>query len=274
MTDLTRPARPVRIGVQLHQQHADYSQLRDALARAEDAGVDVVFNWDHFFPLYGDADGKHFECWTMLAAWAEQTSRVEIGALVTCNSYRNPELLADMARTVDHISGGRLILGLGSGWFERDYDAYGYEFGTAGGRLDRLRDDLPRLEARLATLNPPPIRDLPVLIGGGGERKTLRLVAAHADIWHSFTQGEELAHKLSVLDEHCRAIGRDRSQIEVSVGVGGRGREGRAPLSPQEEGEPLLALGATLFTMGTGGPGFDLSSLPAWLAWRDEVNAR
>ena len=256
--------RPVRIGLQLQPQHADYAEIRRTVAAAEEAGVDIVFNWDHFFPLYGEPDGKHFECWTMLGAWAEATSRVEIGALVTCNSYRNPELLADMARTVDHISDGRLILGIGSGWFQRDYDEYGYEFDTAGGRLDDLGAALPRIRERWGKLNPAPTRDIPVLIGGGGEKKTLRYTAEHATIWHGFGDLDTFTHKSGVLDRHCADLGRDPGEIERSVGVRG---------APQEAGTALLEAGARLFTVGQGGPDYDLGLLKEWISWRDQQNA-
>lgn len=252
---------PIRIALQLQPQRADYATIRDRVREAEDLGVDVIFNWDHFFPIYGVADGKHFECWTMLGAWAEATSRVEIGALVTCNSYRNPDLLADMARTVDHISGGRLILGIGAGWFEKDYAEYGYDFGTAGKRLDALAEALPRIERRWSKLNPAPTRAIPVLIGGGGEKKTLRTVARHANIWHSFSDLATLIRKSAILDGHCEAIGRDPAEIERSVSA----PDG----DPAEVAQPLLDAGATLFTIAAGGPDYDLAKLKAWLTWRN-----
>jgi probable F420-dependent oxidoreductase len=258
-------AKPVRIGFQLQPQHAEYADIRRAAAQAEETGVDVLFNWDHFFPLRGEPEGKHFECWTMLGAWAEATETVEIGALVTCNSYRNPELLADMARTVDHISDGRLILGIGSGWFEKDYDEYGYEFGTAGWRLDALGEALPRIERRLSRLNPAPTRDIPVLIGGGGEKKTLRIVAQHADIWHGFGDAASISHKHDVLDDWCAKVGRDPGEIERSAGV----PEG----DPAEVGPALLEAGTRLFTVGGSGPRYDVARLRDWVAWRDDQNA-
>ncbi|MGA8979841.1 MAG: LLM class F420-dependent oxidoreductase [Pedococcus sp.] len=267
---MTGPARPIRIGVQLQPQHAEYAAIRRACAQAEEIGADVIFNWDHFFPLYGEADGAHFECWTMLAAWAEATERVEIGALVTCNSYRNPQLLADMARTVDHISDGRLILGIGSGWFERDYDEYGYEFGTAGGRLDALARDLPLIRDRWSRLNPAPTRDIPVLIGGGGEKKTLKIVAQHASIWHGFGDPETVAHKHAVLDRWCADLGRDPAEIERSAGVSPK--PGRLPEDVADYAAGAQALhdvGTRLFTVGIGGPSFDLGPLRDLVAWRD-----
>ena len=262
---MTSSTRPIRIGVQLQPQHAPrYSHIRDAVRRCEDLGVDVVFNWDHFFPLYGDPDGAHYECWTMLGAWAEQTSRIEIGALVSCNSYRNPELLADMARTVDNISDGRLILGIGSGWKQKDYDEYGYEFGTAGGRLDELAAALPRIESRLGKLNPQPVRDIPILIGGQGEKKTLRMVAEHAHIWHGFTDASTYPGKAEVLDRHCADVGRDPGAIERSSGV-----PERSPKAAVEGAESLVALGVTLLTIGVNGPDYDLTVAEALCRWRD-----
>ena len=196
----------------------------------------------------------------MLGAWAEQTSRVEIGALVTCNSYRNPELLADMARTVDHISGGRLILGIGSGWFEKDYDEYGYEFGTAGGRLDALGRGPapdraspgpaePAAHPRHPRADRRGRREEDAEAGGPARRHLARLRRRRG----GRAQG-------AVLDGHCADVGRDPAEIERSVGVGGE---------PEENGQALLDLGVTLFTVSAGGPDYDLSRVRRWVRWRD-----
>ncbi|MDQ1467721.1 MAG: hypothetical protein QOH10_2136 [Actinomycetota bacterium] len=208
-----------QVGVQLHPQATTVDAMRAAWRAADELGVDSIWVWDHFYPLYGDPDAAHFEAYALLAAMAADTSNARLGALVTCNSYRNPNLLADMARTIDHISNGRFILGIGSGWFERDYDEYGYEFGTAPDRLRRLAASLPVIMERLGRLNPPPVGDVPILIGGSGEKVTLRLVAQYADGWNSFGPPENYAAKNRVLDEWCRKLDRNPAQVERTVGI-------------------------------------------------------
>lgn len=262
--------RPVRIGLQLQPEHADYASIRRTAAEAEALGADAIFVWDHFFPLTGEPEGRHFECWTVLAALAESTSTVQLGPLVSCTGYRNPDLLADMARTVDHISGGRVVLGLGSGWYEKDFAGYGYPFGSDGERLRELAAAIPRVRSRLSRLNPAPAGKLPLLLGGGGEKRTLRLVAEHADIWHAFHDPATIRHKLSVLHKHCADVGRDPAGIEVSTSVSGlAAHEG----DPNELGTELHGLGVSLFVVGAGGPAFDLGTLRRWIAWRDGMNA-
>jgi len=211
---------PLKIGVQLHPQATTTDELRRAWRAADGAGVDSIWVWDHFYPLYGDSEAAHFEAYTLLGALAADTSCAHLGALVTCNSYRNPELLADMARTLDHLSAGRFILGVGSGWFERDYEEYGYEFGTPIDRLHALADALPRIKARMARLNPPPVQEpLPLLIGGSGEKVTLRLVAQHATMWNAFGPPESFGRKNAVLDEWCAKLGRGPAEIERTVAI-------------------------------------------------------
>ena len=251
----------VRVGAQIQPQHASYQTMREVWLRLEDLGADTLFNWDHFYPLSGEPDGKHFECWTMLAAMGEATSRVEFGALVTCNSYRNPNLLADMARTVDHISGGRLILGIGSGWFQRDYDEYGYAFGTVGSRLKALEANLQVITQRLGKLNPPPTRHIPILIGGTGKKVTLRIVAQFADIWNGFGDPDEAGRLSRTLDAWCAKVGRDPKSIERSITVG---------LHEIDQASRYVEQGITqLIFNGTTGPDYDLSGMQRLIAWRD-----
>jgi probable F420-dependent oxidoreductase len=257
-------ARPITIGLQVIPQHGDYEPMKNAWLEAEELGVDRIYNWDHFFPLSGDAHGKHFESLTIQAAMAALTKRVEISSLVICNSYRNPQLLADMARTIDHISGGRFVLGIGSGWFEKDYDEYGYKFGTAGSRLRDLDHALPLIKARWEKLNPPPLHRIPILIGGSGEKVTLRIVAEHADEWHTFGTPETLAHKVSVLEDWCAKVGRDPSEIVRSTTV-------RRLNGERNDPQPLLELGFTDFVVSVEGPDWDLEPLREALAWRDTL---
>lgn len=254
---------PVRIDAQIQSQRCSYADIRRTAACVEELGVDAL-NWDHSFPMYGPAEGTHYECWTVLGAWAEATSRVELGPLVTCNSYRNPDLLADMARTVDHISEGQLILGIGAGWYEKDYAEYGYEFGTDASRLDALGQALPRIRSRLSQLNPVPRRKIPILIGGNGFNKTLRLAAAHADIWHDLGKPSELARLVRQLDRWCAVADRDPAEIERSTRAFRKG--------PDQVAEELTGIGISFFTLVVQVPSLDLGQKRDWLDFCDDFN--
>ena len=254
-----------RVGVQIQPQHTTYGSYAEAVKQAEAMGVDSIWDWDHFFPLSGDKDGNHFEGWTILTAIATLTSRAEIGCMVTCNSYRNPALLTHMAKTVDHISSGRLILGIGAGWFERDYNEFGYEFGTAGDRLRALGEALPIIKRRMAAEVPPPIRNpIPILIGGGGEKVTLKLTAQYADKWNGFGPPEVFKDKNRILNEWCRQVERNPDDIERTASV-----------DPEDIKNGILdafvEAGATHMIMGMGEP-WDFKLIEDLVKWRDGAN--
>lgn len=228
-----RPA--VRFGAQLWSQATDWPGFRDAALAAEGAGWDSVWTWDHLLAIYGPSDQQILEGWTSLAGLGPITRRVRLGLMVGANTFRNPGLTAKLATTLDHLSGGRAVMGLGGAWFEREHDAFGVEFGAGvGERLDRL-DEAAMLIRRLldgevvthagrfysfrdATCRPRPLQPrLPILIGGNGPRKTLRTVALRADGWNTNGTVEEVRTRLAVLDAHCADVGRERSEIEMTV---------------------------------------------------------
>ena len=268
--------RPVRISLFIPPTRlAQYSAVRDQVKAAEETGADILLGYDHFFPpevvgfengapLLADVqpDLPNFEPLTALAAWAEQTSRAELGLLVTGIGYRNPDLLADIARTIDHISGGRHILGLGAGWYEKDYAEYGYEFGTFTTRFKLFEESLARIKARFEKLNPAPTRHIPILIGGTGEKKTLPLVAKYADIWHSFGDLETLRRKKDVLGGLLEQNGRAGEAVEISQNWPGI-----------DQADAYVEAGTTLFNADyrLDDPS-KVELVREIIAWRDKAN--
>jgi alkanesulfonate monooxygenase SsuD/methylene tetrahydromethanopterin reductase-like flavin-dependent oxidoreductase (luciferase family) len=225
----------MRFGLQLWSQSTDWPAFRDAARRAEDAGWDSIWTWDHLLAIFGPWEQPILEGWTTLAALGPLTSRVRLGLMVGANTFRNPGLTAKLATTLDHVSGGRAVLGIGGAWFDREHDAFGIDFGASPGqRLDwldesvglirrlldgeRIDHDGPRYTMRDAVCQPRPLQErLPILIGGVGRRKTLRTVAERADGWNMSGTLEEARDALAALAGHAEAAGRDLATIEKTI---------------------------------------------------------
>lgn len=237
MTASRRQDHPLRLGLKFSQHMCTIEQQRAVWRVADEAGFDHLWIFDHFNPIGGNPlEGDIWEGWTLMAAMAEATSRVRLGNMVTGNTYRHPGVLAKIATTVDHLSGGRLEFGLGASWAEVEHAMLGIDFPRVGERIRRLgeacqvikqlwteeRADFDGRYYRLqgAIANPKPLQrpHPPIWIGGGGERRTLRVVAEHADVWN-FAGGplETALHKVEVLDRHCAEVGRDPSRIRLST---------------------------------------------------------
>ncbi|MEZ5227599.1 MAG: TIGR03560 family F420-dependent LLM class oxidoreductase [Acidimicrobiales bacterium] len=210
----------------------DWNEIVRSGVRAEETGWDGLWFADHFMPFQGDPDGPIHEAWSVLAALGQATSTVRLGPLVCGNTYRNPAVLLKTAVTTDHIAGGRVVLGLGSGWQENEHIAYGIPFGTFTDRFAKLEEALQIIRGLRdgqrfdlagqhytmvdAPLSPKPVGDLPILLGGGGEKKTLRLVAQYAEEWNVWSTPEIMAQKAGVLNEHCERLDRDPASVQRS----------------------------------------------------------
>jgi alkanesulfonate monooxygenase SsuD/methylene tetrahydromethanopterin reductase-like flavin-dependent oxidoreductase (luciferase family) len=227
----------IKFGILAWNQYTDWPSLERVGMRVDELGYDSLWTWDHLYPIVGDPKGPIFEGYLTLAAWAERTERVALGLMVGANTFRNPALVAKMITTLDHISGGRAILGIGGAWFETEHQAYGIDFGSGfGERLDWLHEAVGIMRGMLlgeepsgerfyttrrVRNDPPPVQDrVPILIGGGGERKTLRTVATYADAWNIGGSLDEVRRKDEVLRRWCREVGRDESEIERTLGGG------------------------------------------------------
>jgi alkanesulfonate monooxygenase SsuD/methylene tetrahydromethanopterin reductase-like flavin-dependent oxidoreductase (luciferase family) len=228
----------VKLGALCWNQYTTWADLREAGIRADRLGYDTLWTWDHLYPIVGSPEGPIFEGWLTLTAWAQATRRVRIGLMVGANTFREPTLTAKMATTLDHISGGRAILGIGAAWFETEHQAYGLRFGEGPPeRLRWLSEALPvmrgmlhgerptasgpRYSARAIRNDPLPVQErLPLLIGGSGERVTLKLVARYGDANNVGGGLETVKRKEAVLLQHCETVGRDPAEIERTTGLG------------------------------------------------------
>jgi alkanesulfonate monooxygenase SsuD/methylene tetrahydromethanopterin reductase-like flavin-dependent oxidoreductase (luciferase family) len=228
----------IKAGVLPWGQYTDWRSLMAAGQRADELGYDSLWTWDHLYPIQGDWRGPIFEGYMILAGWAPVTSRATLGLMVGANPFRNPALTAKIATTLDHMSNGRAILGIGGAWFGREHEAYGIEFGSGfGERLDWLDEAVevmhamvrgqeatargPHYRVKRVRNDPPPVQEhLPILIGGDGEKKTLHTVAKYADAWNTAGDIEFVRHKDSVLRRWCEEVGRDQSEIERTLGLG------------------------------------------------------
>jgi len=224
----------IRFSIQTPLEGATFEMLARHWQAAERLGYDSVWLDDHFYGVLTPQSDDSLECWTLMAALARETSTLRFGTLVACNGYRPPALVAKMAASLDHISGGRLEFGLGAGWYEQEFVAYGYDFPSIGTRLRQLDEALQVCKrmwtAERATFagthyrvteawcNPKPVQrpHPPIMIGGGGEKVLLRIVAQHADRWNFGGSVADFQHKLPVLEAHCRDVGRDARTIEKS----------------------------------------------------------
>lgn len=228
----------IKIGALCWNQYTDWPSLLEAGVRADRLGYDTLWTWDHLYPIVGSDDGPIHEGWLTLAAWAQATERVRIGLMVGANTFREPALTAKMATTLDHISNGRAILGIGGAWFETEHIAYGLPFGDGfperlrwlGEALPIMRGMLrgerptasgPHYRATSVRNDPPPIQArLPLLVGGGGEKVTLKLVAKYADANNVGGGFEAVKRKDAILVRHCESVGRDPAEIERTTGLG------------------------------------------------------
>src|SRR5213083_1591467 len=225
----------MKLGFQLWPQNTTWPAMRDAALLADRIGIDSVWTWDHFYALSGEEERPNFEAWTILSAFAAVTQRVRLGAMVSGITYRHPAVIANIVATLDQVSNGRAICGIGAAWNQTEHKAYGIDLGTPGERSRRFAEAAKIIRALLdgervtykgkyytlksALLNTRPVQKrLPIMIGGGGEQRTLRTTARYADRWHGWGTPEQIAQKVTVLRQHCEQVGRDPAEIEIVSG--------------------------------------------------------